>query len=332
MRWTDLFRAALLCLLCSQALAGPKPSFLLTADAWINLHHFLYHSARHALEPPARGNRLPPRSVDAAAELDDEEARIWRKALDVYARAARRDLLFDGRMRNFTQAVAAGEAGQAGASDEAGLFTALREAMLVYRRHWWPEHEQCARRRIEELEPKLARYGVQMRQRMESRYGAEWPRDGILVALTPYADERGAYTTSGGAVGNLIVFSCEDPRYVDMAGFEMLFHEAGHAEPFSTRIGRASQQAAERHGVAEGRLWHHYLFHATAAALRELVGDGYRSYADAQGLWRRPSTARLPAWFEAAWTRQPELDALFDHVHARRAAAAAEEGPPPGGP
>lgn len=319
--------SALLCLLGLLLATAGAPSaasserFALHSDAWVNLHHFLYHMSRNALlDNKRRGSIVATREADLALTPAPEDLVVWQSAMQTYAKYGRRDLLMNADMRLIKDIIVGGNAEIPRGADAEPLYQALRNAMPVYRRVWWPEHDRLNQAAIESLRRQLTEHGEAMTEQMVARYNAAWPDQPVRVDLTPYADARGAYTTGEEPpyLSNHIVFSSDHPRYHGLPGFEMLFHEVGHGLPFSTQIEPASQAAAKALSLAESGVWHRYQFYATGAAMRQVIGPDYQSYADRRQMWSNEEGQALRLAFEQAEPVAGNLTGYFKRVHQAR--------------
>jgi len=78
------------------------------SDPQMNLHHLLYHLARsERLAHERLRGRVQVDPSDMDPPLTEDERATWNGALDVYAKHARADLLFDSGLANLKQAIAA---------------------------------------------------------------------------------------------------------------------------------------------------------------------------------------------------------------------------------
>lgn len=320
------FAATVFCAGAARAETAPDSRFALHSDPWINLHHFLYHVARNTLrgEERLRG-RVRISAADREVELSGDEAQIWQEALNTYAALGDRDLLFDTKMQRIRQALANGEAAVPVPGTESE-FDALRAAMPIYRRHWWPVHDQMNHVRMSELRDLLDTYEQPMAARLAEVYESAWPHEPIRVDLSAYGGRHGAYTSSP---PDHIVMASGPEWYPRLYGLEILFHETGHLEAFEAGILRASNAGAAAAGVEEGRAWHAFMFYVPATAAKDLFPGNYVPYPWRYGLFTEGSTASHLPHMEKGMAEGDSLAEVLRILHASRAAVQPDE---PGDP
>ncbi len=95
----------------------------------------------------------------------------------------------------------------------------------------------------------------------------------ILVDVSPFAWEFGAYTVGEGESAHVVV-SSTDPGYQCFAALEMLMHEPSHAivAPASHAIGTDLKRISEELGVKpRPNLWHAILFYTSGELTRRAL-------------------------------------------------------------
>lgn len=292
--------------------AQQKPSdaataayFVFDRPFWLNLHHFLYVLGRAELRTPDSQRRAvagaPADMAEGVGALDEGEQRLWRGAVTFYAKSlSPKDVLFDGEMVAIGRVLVA--AGNRPALDSIGLdakvVDTLRRAAPLYRKGWWPRHEQGNGAFVDRLQALIAQHGEAVRAFITRAYGQKWPQTGFPIQVSAYANWAGAYSTSAG----LIVVSSRDPGAEGLRALESVFHEAMHQwdDPIDAML---IAQARRQGATVPDNLSHAMIFFTAGQAVRS-VSPGYVPYAEAEGVWARGIGTLKPA-LEAAW--QPYL-------------------------
>src|SRR4029078_3533559 len=142
---------------------GATKLFAMQSNFWVNLHHFLYVTAR-----ARRGLDATRQSVTSSlgdtvgyGALPAAPRTEWDEALAYYSRAiAERDILFDSALVvvNVSLSHVSGESLR-GAGLDSELTRALERAAPAYRGLWWPKHDASNRRWIAAAQPLLAQHG-----------------------------------------------------------------------------------------------------------------------------------------------------------------------------
>jgi hypothetical protein len=299
------------------------PHFVFYSDPWVNLHHFLYHEARNTLRGDERlRGRVRTYHADREVTLTDEERGVFDEALAIYATYGDKQLIFDETLLTIgIDATKGPEAFPTGEEAEPA-YRALRMAMPVYKRHWWPRHDATNRRRIAELMGYLESYGAAMAELVAAGYGCEWPADPVRVDVTNYSGRHGAYAHSE---PNRIVFASPGDWYPGLLGLDVLFHEVGHTLPFEEAVTSRSEAAAEAAGVEEGDVWHAFLFFVPSEAARQVLPDDHVPYAYFDdGPLVEGRMSRAEPYIRRALAETDDLDTVFRLIHEARAAAAAD--------
>jgi hypothetical protein len=164
---------------------------------------------------------------------------------------------------------------------------ALEAAMPLYRAVQWEEDDRANRFWIAIAEPMLASAAEELVDAHAKAYGIPFPKR-ILVDVSPFAWEFGAYTVGEGESAHAVI-SSTDPGYQGFAALEMLMHEFSHAivAPASGAIGSDLARAAKELGIRPySYLWHAILFYTSGELTRRaLARRGVRDY--------RPSIAGM---------------------------------------
>jgi hypothetical protein len=305
------------------------PVFEFHSGFWVNLHHFLYQTAREQ-----RNSTAAPTSGSATAgenvKLTEDEERAWKAAVDYYAaNYAGRDLLFNGDLIALKNQLGDVEtcadlSGRSGTRCNAGLgpelTRVLEQAAAVYRAHWWPEDDRANRRWTAHVAPLVRQLGKQLAEELARLYQAKWPAQKVRVDVSAYANWSGAYTTLEPL---RVTIASLDRRNQGTAGFEILFHEASHglAGPVQDAIVRECRQRGK---PIPRDLWHALLFYTTGEAVKNVVkqgattaggpgAPGYTPYAVREGLYTRGWSNYLRV-IEKFW--KPYLDGQADFSDA----------------
>ena len=176
MAWTMMLVLVTLGLLPTRPIAGQEGMgivattgrFELRSDARVALHHFLIDWAS------ADAGEWPPYALtfaerdDWQAALDNDEERAWSQAVEGYALARGRSLVFDAGLlavRDWAAGVAPRDAIPPG---DRPLADALEAALPIYRRHWWPAHDESNRAWIESISSALTAVEEDMIGRLEA--------------------------------------------------------------------------------------------------------------------------------------------------------------------
>ena len=271
--------------------------FTLRSDPRVALHHFLLAWAAAEAEtwpgyaPPVREREGWRDSLSAA------DARTWAAAVEAYAAARDRSLLFDDGMLALRDwAVGAADRAAIPAADRA-MADALETALPVYRRHWWSRHDDWNRRWIAAVEPVLDEVEESVVLRLEAAYGGKWPTGLIPTDVMVHANPVGAYS-----VGGRVAISSGNRQIVMPQAVDLLFHEASHIggleRPLRDGIDAAFRAVGSE---APDRLWHDFIFFTTGEILRDVMEaagrPGFRPYGEAAGVYDRGErwAVELPA-------------------------------------
>lgn len=289
-----------------QAAVAAGRLFAFHSGVWVNLHHFLYTSARARLGRDA--GRASVTSVvgdtSGLGARPEEERRTWESAVAYYAsHLAERDLLFDSGMVVITNRLASLENAPnvRDAGLDTGLALVLERAAPIYRAVWWSRHDAANRAWITSMQPLLHQHGDTLAARLGRALGAQWPSRPIRVDVSAYANWAGAYTSTD---PSHVTVSSTDDGYGGTFGLEMLFHEASHA------LGDSLVAVLESIASTSGKpalydAIHPIIFY-TAGELTRREVPGHTPYAERGGMWQRGRIARFHPVLERHWL--PHLD------------------------
>jgi hypothetical protein len=302
------------------AAAGEQRLFVFHSGFWVNLHHFLYQTAR------ARGGLDASRTATTAAlsdtlgfgRLPAEAQRGWESALAYYARAvARKDVVFDSTLVAANNRLAELETAETvlGATGlDTGMAGALEHAAPAYRALWWPRHDASNRRWIDSAVV-LVRAKGEAAAHEESRvFGRRWPAP-FRVDVSAYTNWAGAYTTERPGHVNV---SSTAPGNQGIGAFETLFHEVLHTmdDSLFSVLGESFRSSGKRYFRDPT---HPFIFFTAGEITRRLF-PGYVPFAEEAGLWTRNSDyARVLPLLRAHW--QPYLDGKTSLEKAMQAIA-----------
>jgi hypothetical protein len=289
--------------------------FAFHSNFWLNLHHFLYATAR--AQAGLDANR--PAATRALADttgfgaLPASEQNSWRAAVAYYdSTLAHRDILFDSGLVAINNGLARADSAPIlrDLGLDPSLVTILERAAPTYHRLWWPRHNAANNNWMARMRPLLALYGDSLAARESRVFREPWSKTPVRVDVTAYANWAGAYTTTG---PSHITVSSEDPGNQADQGLEILFHEVLHTMDDTLRS--ALLAAFRAHGKAPPRdLTHVFIFYTAGAATQEIVPK-HIPYAVGNGLWDRVADFKraLPL-LRRTW--QPYLDGKITFADA----------------
>lgn len=319
----------LLVALCCVAAWSPMPQsapspggerlFAMQTNFWINLHHFLYVTARarrgfdanrpvvtKALEDTVGFGTLPP-----TMRAD------WDESLAYYGRTiAERDILFDSALVvvNVSLSHVAGSS-LGGTALDADLIRALERAAPAYRALWWPRHDAANRRWMTAVQPLLAQHGDSAAAWEARAFGVTWPNEPFPVDITAYANWAGAYTTEE---PSHVTISSLDADNQGTAAFEILFHEVLHTmdRPLFERYRSAARGQGKR---MLRNPTHPFIFYTAGEVSRRLF-PGHVPYAEAVGLWRAGDFGAMRPPLQRHWQLWLDGQLTLDEALRRIAA------------
>ena len=300
--------------------AGETKLFAMQSNFWVNLHHFLYVTARarrglDATRPAVTESLADTAGLGAlSASLRDG----WGDALAYYSRAiAERDVLFDSALVrvNIRLSQVTGESLR-----DVGLDTelagALERAAPAYRAAWWPRHDAANRRWIAAVQPLLTQHGDSAAAWETRAFDVRWPDTPVPVDVSAYANWAGAYTTAN--PGHVTISSLNVANHGTTA-FETLFHEVLHTMD-RTLFERYRTQARAQGKRMLRNPTHPFIFYTAGEISRRLL-PGHVPYAEAGGLWQRSEDfSAMRPLLQRHW--QPWIDGQITLDEALRRIAA----------
>jgi len=326
---------------------GPLPVFELHSGFWINLHHALYHEAKErsaAAAIPDKGKTtgsLIKTAPGAKPVLTTVEQQTWDMAVTFYrANYADKDLLFATELIQLKNQLGDFEdcpeiSGKTKKFCDAGLPAKLTQVLeataLVYRKHFWPDHDRANRRWIQRVAPLVIEQGVGLSERLADIYQTRWPREKIRVDVCAFANWAGAYTTLDPL---RVTISSLDSRNQDNEALEVLFHEASHGIAASVEEA-IIRECRQRDKPIPRDLWHALIFYTTGEVVRPVLagsnppagsqnsGDGegsYTPYALREGLYQR-GWQEYYSLLQRFWQPYLEGRATYDDAIARMVSA-----------
>jgi hypothetical protein len=302
--------------------SGAGQLFEFHSNFWVNLHHFLYITARarKGLDSTRASTTRALADTEGFSRLSSFEQRQWQTAVAYYeAKLAQRDLIFDRDMVAIgNQLVRVESTAQLRRTQlDPMLATTLEHAARVYRRLWWPRHDAANEEWLSAVSPKLGLYGNDLAAQESRAFREPWSPTPVRVDVVAYANWSGAYTTNDPAH---IVVSSGDAGNQDDQALEVVFHEVLHT--MDNTLASALRVAF---GASNKPLPHdstHVFIFYTAGALTHRLLPEHVPYAEKYGLWDRvPDFKRALPVLRQYW--QPYLDGktTFDEAVAGYAAA-----------
>jgi hypothetical protein len=295
--------------------------FAMQSNFWVNLHHFLYVTARarrgfDANRPVVTNVLGDTVGLGALRSLKRAD---WDAALDYYTRAlAERDILFDSALVvvNVALSHATGTESLGAAGLDADLTRALERAAPAYRDVWWTRHDAANRQWIAAVRPLLAQHGDSAAAWEARAFGVAWEKTPVPVDVTAYANWAGAYTTEG---PSHVTISSLNAENAGTAAFETLFHEVLHTmdRPLFEQY-RTSARAQGKRMLRNPT--HPFIFYTAGEVTRRLF-PGHVPFAESGGLWARsPDLGTMRPLRLRHW--QPWLDGQIRLEEALRRIAA----------
>lgn len=303
---------AILLLVSSSAFAHtPKPKYFDFHNSfWLNLHHTLFYGASlHALTPQQQQQRgAVPLDIST---LTAEERNAWEKAVAFYgSRYKNRSLLFDDELVDLGNALSRQENAKklkqrSGIPKE--VFAVLKQAAPVYRRRWWPAHQQANRLWMEQMVPNVTQYSPKIIPQLEKFLNSPWPgADRVDVSYFVVALGN-AYTTTD--PGHTTISSGRAANSGD-AGLEIVFHEAAHLLTRNLQHQLSLDCHAENADC--GDLWHAIQFFTVGEVVKQQLASGYEPYAFKYGLYQRGRWSSFLPLIKKDWQPYMEGEMRFE--------------------
>jgi hypothetical protein len=267
------------------AAVGQTRHFAFYSDAWVNLHHFLYAWAQSdAGTAIIQLDRADRKTLSA---LSAPERGVWEAALRFYRDSLIRGNRFQENLSNLKRELAQHRAlGRAGS-----VVGVLQDAMPVYRRHWWPVHDESnaawIRRIVTILEPYEAGF-VELTTRV---HNANWGQRRWPIDLVTHAPALG-YASHDGHV----VVHSTNPGTHELYGVEILFHEMQHTAPVAGSLPYELARAFDLTGLEPPPQIGHALIYVTAGeSVRSIAAKLSQNHTP---LWIAREMGQTPIWQE----------------------------------
>ncbi len=233
--------------------------YTLQSNPWVNLHQRLVHEAGFNTQPPA------------ALAADDLSK--WKKVVETYrAFLGKRNPIFDEELKQMNAALSKTSGSKMPDSISKVASKALEAAMPLYRSVQWEEDDRANRFWIAVAEPMLASAAEELIAAHEKAYAVPFPKL-ILVDVSPFAWEFGAYTVGDNELAHAVI-SSTNPGTQGFAALESLMHEPSHAivARSSGAIGADLKRASDELGVrTDANLWHAILFYTSGELTRRAL-------------------------------------------------------------
>jgi len=269
--------------------------FAFHSDPWINLHHFLYQWSREdrGLEIGRRPNPMPERSTIGGLSAADQKT--WLGAVGFYRDGIASRGNFDPDMMRIKARIVFLDGDLSAVPPDVipGISGALRAAMPIYVKQWWPRHDQANRRWIADVSALLRRHEAAFVRLTTEVHESRWPGEPWRVDVTTYPNYRAGFTTSE---GHIVMFST-DPGNQGLHALEMVLHEVQHADVIENTTPAAIAAAFAAAGTkAPGNLSHALIFATAGEFVRSIVSSegnaGYTPY------WIREGFENFDGWKE----------------------------------
>ena len=313
-RRSALLAAALFCglMLAAEARASDGPvapvvvgRYRLQSNFWVNLHQRLVYEARFKWDKPPAGL-----GADGLAK--------WAAAVDAYRKyLGRRSPIFDKELIRLNETLSGASAARLPDSIPAAAKQALEAATPLYGAAQWEEDDRANRFWIAVARPLLVSASEELAEAHAKAYATPFPKR-ILVDVTTFAWEFGAYTVGEGESAHVVITST-DKGNQGFAALELLMHEPSHAivDATSAAIGSDLKRLSAETGLRPmASLWHAILFDTSGeltrrALARRGVGEyrpiildmyerGYRGY-------RQSLETHWQAYLDGKVTREAAL-------------------------
>lgn len=239
-------------------------------NKWLNLHHFLFQSAKAI----ARDSSQSIQKFPSWQVLSTEEQKMVADLMNYYQDTwIDKNLLFNKELFDLKRTVSywGNELESVEDDSHAVIVQHWKAFTPIYDQHYWPEHLAQNQRILHNNLPRIRDFEAAAAEKLSQLSQEPWPSYKVRVDVSYLADWAGAYTTTH---PTHVVISTQN---VGPEGdwVETLFHEASH-KLISSRRGAVSQtiqEIATREGLKVPRqLWHAVLFYFAGKTIQDLLG------------------------------------------------------------
>ena len=287
---------------------GAPQWFAFHSNQWVNLHHFLYATARARERLDSDRPAVTRALADTVGfgRLSPEQRKAWASAIDYYVEfVAKRDILFDSSLVEVNNRLAALENApsvRGAAGLDTGIASVLDRAAPAYRALWWPSHDAANKRWIAAVLPLLREHGNAAAHAESRVFARAWSATPVRVDVSAYTNWSGAYTTEHPGHINIVSDSSTIGRPVS---FELLFHEVLHTMEDSVfRALQASFRAQKKRWFRDPT--HPFIFYTSGEIARREF-PGHVPVAEQAGIWsRNPDFAKILPLLRQYWV--PYMD------------------------
>ena len=279
------------------------PYFEFHSNFWLNLHQTLFFEA-----------------TGKSAPTDGSQNSPWELAVKFYKdHYSGHSLLFDPELVRINDWLAT-QAYDGHNLDTSGLPTdigkVLQSASENYRSKWITANSNNESW-IKIMEPKINAIAPNVVPQLEAELRMPWPENPIRVDVSDYVRAIGeAYTTDNPPHTTI---SSRNPQNQDIAGLEIMFHEASHTMSRKIEEALSTECAAQKKNC--GDLWHAVLFYTVGNAIKQALPTDQKPtfvpYAYRFGLYNHGAWKVYRMALEKDW--QPYLDGKIEFADAIRA-------------
>ncbi|HEY6620637.1 MAG TPA: hypothetical protein VIY68_13900 [Steroidobacteraceae bacterium] len=191
---------------------------------------------------------------------------------------------------------------------------------MIYRKYWWPAHNESNEKWIASQKERVQDIGPKLASAMTKDLHQPWPAAPIREDVCYYVVSLGYALTT---LPPHTTFSSFDPSNQtlsgsnhNLGGFELLFHEASHTFA-DTLINALSAEGGAQHKDV-GDLWHSMLFYASGVEISRLLPASeqasFTPYAYRYGVYNGGNWPKYRHVLETDW--QAYLDGKIDFGNA----------------